>query len=89
MSTPSYIEYNKNELAVALDKHLRDNKTIFAGEKKLADYYKRLAAPLRGGSPVKRESAETPVTEKKKPGRKPTKQKEEEAAYVLDFINAL
>ncbi|KAJ5619490.1 hypothetical protein N7510_003474 [Penicillium lagena] len=74
-----YVEYNKNELAVALDKHLRDNKSIFSGEKTLADYYKRLAAPLRGGSPVKRESAESPVTEKKKPGRKPTKQKEEEA----------
>lgn len=89
MSTPSFLEYNKNELAVALDKHLSENKSIFSGDKKLADYYKRLAAPLRGGSPVKRESAESPATEKKKPGRKPTKQKEEEAAYVLDLINAL
>jgi hypothetical protein len=84
----SYADYNKNELAVALDKHLRENKSIFSSDKKLADYYKRLAAPPRGGSPVKRESAESPATEKKKPGRKP-KQKEEEATYVLNLINAL
>lgn len=80
MSIPySYADYNKGELAVALDKHLRDNRSIFGNDKKLADYYKRLSAPARGASPVKRETrAEaTPATEKKTPGRRPAKKQEE------------
>lgn len=75
----SYATYNKNELVVALDKHLRDNRSIFAGDKKLAEYYKRLAQPARGASPVKREARVevSPVTEKKSVSRRSTKQKEE------------
>lgn len=80
MSLYSFADYNKGELAVALDKHLRDNKAIFSNDKKLADYYKRLAAPARGASPVKRERdarvEASPATEKKTPGRRARKQEE-------------
>ncbi|KAJ5176534.1 uncharacterized protein N7482_002411 [Penicillium canariense] len=82
-----FSDYNKNDLAAALDKHLSGiNRSIFAGEKKLADYYKRLSAPPRGGSPVKREAkAEgSPAVEKKTPGRKSNKQKLEEATSSDD-----
>ncbi|KAJ5698361.1 hypothetical protein N7462_000366 [Penicillium macrosclerotiorum] len=74
-------DLNKNELAVALDKHLSENRSIFSSEKKLADYYKRLSAPPRGASPMKREAKVeiTPATEKKTPARRTTKQKLEEA----------
>lgn len=73
----SFADYNKGELAVALDKHLRDNKSIFGNDKKLADYYKRLSAPARGASPVKREArAEVSPAERKTPGRRPKKQEE-------------
>lgn len=73
----SFADYNKGELAVALDKHLRDNKSIFGNDKKLADYYKRLSAPARGASPVKRESrVEVSPAEKKTPGRRAKKQEE-------------
>ncbi|CEJ62175.1 hypothetical protein PMG11_10683 [Penicillium brasilianum] len=75
-----FSDYNKNELAVALDKHLSSNRAIFSGEKTLADYYKRLSAPPRGGSPVKREpKVDITPTVKKTPGRKPNAQKQEEA----------
>lgn len=76
----SFSDLNKTELAVALDKHLSSNRTIFAGEQTLADYYKRLSAPPRGGSPVKREpKVEVPPSAKKTPGRKPAAQRQEEA----------
>ncbi|KAJ5577712.1 uncharacterized protein N7459_006676 [Penicillium hispanicum] len=78
----NYGDYNKADLAVALDNHLRENKSIYSGDQKLADYYKRLSAgSTRGGSPVKRETRVevSPVLEKKTPGRRPTKQKEEPA----------
>lgn len=77
----SYADYNKGDLATALDKHLRDNRSIFGNDKKLADYYKRLSAPARGASPVKRETGVevTPSTEKKTPGRRPAKKQEEPA----------
>jgi hypothetical protein len=59
---------------------LSSNRAIFSGEKSLADYYKRLSAPPRGGSPVKREAkVEITPTVKKTPGRKPNAQKQEEA----------
>ncbi|KAJ5974099.1 hypothetical protein N7481_011309 [Penicillium waksmanii] len=48
-------DLNKGDLAVALDKHLSDNQATLSNDKKLADYFKRLAAPARGESPVKRE----------------------------------
>lgn len=74
----SFADYNKGELAIALDKHLRDNKSIFGGDKKLADYYKRLSAPARGASPVKREARVevSPSTERKTPGRRMRKQED-------------
>ncbi|KAJ5495509.1 hypothetical protein N7539_000625 [Penicillium diatomitis] len=76
-----FSDLNKSELAVTLDKHLSSNRTIFAGEKSLADYYKRLSAPPRGGSPVKREpKVEVPGSVKKTPGRKPAAQRQEEAS---------
>ncbi|KAJ5408189.1 hypothetical protein N7509_002072 [Penicillium cosmopolitanum] len=71
-------DLNKGDLAVALDKHLSDNQATLSNDKKLADYFKRLAAPARGESPVKREprvELATPASEKKTPGRKP-KQRE-------------
>jgi hypothetical protein len=75
----NYSDYNKVDLAVALDKHLSSNHAIFSGEKSLADYYKRLSAPPRGGSPVKREAKVEITPAKKTPGRKPNAQKQEEA----------
>ena len=75
----SYSDYNKVDLAVALDKHLSSNRAIFSGEKSLADYYKRLSAPPRGGSPVKREAKVEITPARKTPGRKPNAQKQEEA----------
>ncbi|CAG8239717.1 unnamed protein product [Penicillium olsonii] len=53
-------DYNKNDLVVALDKHLRNNQSIFAGVEKLSDYYSRIDTPRKGYSPVKRESTRTP-----------------------------
>ncbi|KAJ5099331.1 hypothetical protein N7532_006332 [Penicillium argentinense] len=72
-----YDDYNKSELVSALDDHLSSNRS-WSSDKKLADYYKRLDAPARGPSPVKREPKVelTPATEKKTPGRKSLKQKE-------------
>lgn len=76
----SFADYNKGELAVALDKHLRDNKAIFGNDRKLADYYKRLSGTVRGASPVKRERETrvevSPASEKKTPGRRSRKQEE-------------
>lgn len=78
-STCSFADYNKTELAAKLDKHLSDNQSIFGNDKKLADYYKRLAAPPRGASPVKRETRVevSPATEKKTPARRSAKKQEE------------
>ncbi|KAK2758361.1 hypothetical protein FQN54_004210 [Arachnomyces sp. PD_36] len=47
-------DYKKPELEGALDEHLSANKSIFSGEAKFHDYYRRLAQPPRA-SPVKRE----------------------------------
>lgn len=51
----SYADMKKAELEVALDGHLRANSSIFSGEKRLADYYRRLSQPGRVSSPVKKE----------------------------------
>ncbi|CDM35702.1 hypothetical protein DTO013E5_6424 [Penicillium roqueforti] len=68
---PNYNDYNKNDLVVVLDRHLRENRSIFSGLKSLSEYYLRLASPpRRGGSPVKRESARTPA---RTPARRSTK----------------
>ncbi|KAJ5650011.1 uncharacterized protein N7484_003734 [Penicillium longicatenatum] len=81
-----YDDYNKVELIAALDKHLVDNRTIFSGDKKLAEFYTRLSSTARRGSPVKRElrADVSPVIEKKTPGRRSTKPKEEESAESDD-----
>ncbi|EED15632.1 conserved hypothetical protein [Talaromyces stipitatus ATCC 10500] len=50
-----YADLKKAELETALDNHLRANSSIFSGEKRLADYYKRLSQPPRLSSPVKKE----------------------------------
>ncbi|KAF7595240.1 hypothetical protein BBP40_006740 [Aspergillus hancockii] len=50
-----YEEYNKPELASALDHHLQANQSIFADDSRLSDYYRRLTQTPRKGSPVKRE----------------------------------
>ncbi|KAJ5760048.1 hypothetical protein N7520_007204 [Penicillium odoratum] len=75
-----YDEYNKSELVAALDKHLTENRSIFSSDKELAEFYSRLSGTRRG-SPVKREprTAVSPVTEKKTPGRRSIKPKEEES----------
>jgi hypothetical protein len=46
---------------ILLDKHLRENRSIFSGLKSLSEYYARLASPPRRGSPMKRETARTPA----------------------------
>ncbi|KAJ5263621.1 hypothetical protein N7478_011226 [Penicillium angulare] len=78
---PDFSDYNKNELVAALDKHLSDNRAIFSNDKKLAEFYSRLASPPRRGSPVKREpKVELTAIEKtpaRTPGRRSTKAKEE------------
>ncbi|KAJ5992865.1 hypothetical protein N7451_008589 [Penicillium sp. IBT 35674x] len=81
-----YDDYNKAELIAALDKHLVDNRSIFSGDKKLAEFYSRLSSTTRRGSPVKREPRAdvSPVAEKKTPGRRSTKPKEEESAESDD-----
>ncbi|RAO66667.1 uncharacterized protein BHQ10_002679 [Talaromyces amestolkiae] len=50
-----YADLKKAELEAALDSHLRANSSIFSGEKRLADYYRRLSQPARLSSPVKKE----------------------------------
>ncbi|KAJ5918660.1 hypothetical protein N7466_010652 [Penicillium verhagenii] len=81
-----YDDYNKAELIAALDKHLNDNRSIFSGEKRLAEFYSRLSGATRRGSPVKREPRVdlSPVTEKKTPARRSTKPKEEEESAESD-----
>ncbi|KAJ5794553.1 hypothetical protein N7457_001152 [Penicillium paradoxum] len=58
---PDYNDYNKTDLVILLDKHLRENRSIFIGLKSLSEYYVRLASPPRKGSPVKREATRTPA----------------------------
>ncbi|KAJ5908088.1 hypothetical protein N7495_000770 [Penicillium taxi] len=75
-----YGEYTKPELINALDDHLIQCQEIFSNDEALSEFYRRLTTPGRGGSPVKREprSTASPFTEKKTPGRRSIKQKEEE-----------
>lgn len=55
LTSDSYADLKKAELESALDSHLRANTSIFSGEKRLADYYRRLSQPARMSSPVKKE----------------------------------
>ncbi|KUL87063.1 hypothetical protein ZTR_05711 [Talaromyces verruculosus] len=55
-----YADLKKAELETALDNHLRANSSIFSGEKRLADYYRRLSQPARMASPVKKEPKSEP-----------------------------
>lgn len=50
----SYEDYNKPDLIIALDNHLFANRSAFAGDDRLADYYRRLAQPARFATPAKR-----------------------------------
>lgn len=82
MVVSSYADLKKADLETALDSHLRANSSIFSGEKRLADYYKRLAQPPRVSSPVKKEpKAETSsvASEEKKSTRR---RKTSTEAYV-------
>ncbi|KAJ5100304.1 hypothetical protein N7456_006356 [Penicillium angulare] len=76
-----FSDYNKSDLVTALDKHLSDNRVIFESDKKLAEFYSRLASPPRRGSPVKREArvelSSIEKTPARTPGRRSTKAKEE------------
>jgi hypothetical protein len=71
LSAKSYADLKKAELEVALDTHLRANSSIFSGEKRLSDYYRRLSQPPRVSSPVKKEpkaeASATSSTEEKRP----------------------
>jgi hypothetical protein len=49
----SFEDYKKVELEAALDGHLRANTSVFSSDKRLAEYYRRLAQPPRIVSPVK------------------------------------
>ncbi|KAJ5512876.1 hypothetical protein N7463_002428 [Penicillium fimorum] len=76
---PHYDDYNKNDLVVVLDRHLRENRSIFSGLKSLSEYYSRLASPPRRGSPVKRETARTPArTPARRSAKKEVKEVKEE-----------
>ncbi|KAJ5199465.1 hypothetical protein N7491_011330 [Penicillium cf. griseofulvum] len=81
---PHYDDYNKNDLVVVLDRHLRENHSIFSGLKSLSEYYSRLASPPRRGSPVKREAARTPA---RTPARRSAKKevKEEEVSEDIEI----
>jgi len=50
----SYQDYNKPDLIIALDNHLVANRSTYAGNERLADYYRRLAQPARFATPAKR-----------------------------------
>ncbi|KOS43192.1 hypothetical protein ACN38_g5931 [Penicillium nordicum] len=72
---PHYDDYNKNDLVVVLDRHLRENRSIFSGLESLNEYYSRLASPPRRGSPVKRETTRTPAkTPARRSGKKEVKE---------------
>jgi hypothetical protein len=68
-------------LEVALDEHLQANSSIFSGEKRLADYYKRLSQPVRVSSPIKKdpksESSTASDEVKKSARRRNTRVKDE------------
>ncbi|KAI9930136.1 hypothetical protein MW887_011946 [Aspergillus wentii] len=77
-----YGQYNKPELATALDEHLRSNRSIFANDERFAEYYRRLSQPPRFSSPVKRE-AKVEITSPREEAprsirRRQTRLKEEE-----------
>ncbi|PLN79300.1 hypothetical protein BDW42DRAFT_173115 [Aspergillus taichungensis] len=49
-------DYNKPELVLALDQHLQANRSIFASDRRLEDYYTRLAMRSRvASSPAKKD----------------------------------
>ncbi|KAJ5360063.1 hypothetical protein N7517_009254 [Penicillium concentricum] len=78
---PHYDDYNKNDLVVVLDRHLRENRSIFSGLKSLTEYYSRLASPPRRGSPVKRETTRTPA---RTPARRSAKKEVKEEELTED-----
>ncbi|KAJ5149114.1 hypothetical protein N7448_000692 [Penicillium atrosanguineum] len=75
-----YEDFNKNDLAIALDKHLSDNSSIFMTDSKLSKFYERLGVATPRKTPAKRTSEAkveiSPV--KKTPGRKPKTKVESE-----------
>jgi hypothetical protein len=81
----SYADLKKIELESALDGHLRANSSIFSGDKRLADYYRRLSQPGRVSSPVKKEpkseTALVPSDEPKKTMRR--RKADADAVYVF------
>ncbi|KAF4763531.1 hypothetical protein HAV15_001477 [Penicillium sp. str.  len=83
---PHYDDYNKNDLVVVLDRHLRENRAIFSGLKSLNEYYLRLASPPRRGSPVKRETARTPA---RTPARRSAKKEVKEEEIIEDVDEAV
>jgi len=88
LTSVSYADLKKAELETALDHHLRANSSIFSGEKRLADYYRRLSQPARMSSPVKKEPKSEPSgisvgSEEKRSSRRTRKVSTE--AYVFFF----
>jgi hypothetical protein len=92
LTVDSYEEYNKPELASALDHHLQANQSIFVNDSRLSDYYRRLTQTPRKGSPVKREpkvevtplAKEAPRSARRRQTRSKEESKEEvEPTYVL------
>lgn len=78
-----YEDFNKNDLAIALDKHLSDNSSIFLADEKLSKFYERLGltspskTPSKTPSKVKSETKVEISPVKKTPGR-PRKPRAEE-----------
>jgi hypothetical protein len=70
-----YEDYNKNDLATALDKHLSENRSIFGNDSKLSKFYERLGAsttPAKTPSSKRKPEAKVEISPvKKTPGRKP------------------
>lgn len=84
----SYADLKKADLEVALDSHLRANSSIFSGEKKLSDYYRRLSGAPRLSSPVKKEPKPEASSEEKKPASRRRKTSAEACVYLADFFDA-
>ncbi|KAJ5145702.1 uncharacterized protein N7515_000266 [Penicillium bovifimosum] len=63
---PDYNDFNKTDLVILLEKHLRENRSIFNNLQSLAEYYSRLDSPPRRGSPLKRDTTRTPARRARK-----------------------
>lgn len=83
----SYADLKKAELETALDKHLRANSSIFSGEKRLSDYYRRLSQTPRVSSPVKREPKAEASTIASPEEKKPSSRRRKSAEACVYIVS--